>query len=139
TPAEETPYYAPADKRAFFLQGVPANKYYTFGIAAYRIVDPDIDAAGIIYSTIAQPTLASEDPYRPSSNVAFQGDITGTINGTAASAVSSAVTNFNSRNDRNDTAVTDPTIASDGTAIDHTVNDDGSVDISFEWSWGGTE
>jgi hypothetical protein len=32
-----------------------------------------------------------------------------------------------------------PTIASDGTAIDHVINTDGSADISFEWSWAGTE
>lgn len=139
TPAEETLYYAPADKRAFFLQGVATDNHYTFGVAAYRIVDPDVDSSGIIYSSIVQPALGAEDPYQPSSSIAFQGDITGTINGTAASAVSSAVTNFNSRNDRDGSSITDPVIAADGTAVDHVANDDGSVDITFEWSWGGTE
>lgn len=35
--------------------------------------------------------------------------------------------------------LTAATIANDGTAIDHTINADGSADISFEWSWAGTE
>ena len=35
--------------------------------------------------------------------------------------------------------LTTPTIASDGTAVDHTVNADGSVDVSLDWSWSGTE
>ena len=31
-----------------------------------------------------------------------------------------------------------PAIADDGTAIDHTLNTDGSVILSFEWFYNGT-
>ena len=58
---------------------------------AYRVVDPDVSAAGVIKSTLVQPGLAAEDPYQPSASVAFGGSITGTING--ASDRNTAVTN----------------------------------------------
>jgi hypothetical protein len=83
TPAEEVVMVTEASKRAVILFGCPANKYYTFGVQAYRVVDPDISATGYIKSTLVQPALAAEDPYRPSSSVAFAGDITGTLNGSA--------------------------------------------------------
>lgn len=79
TPSTELTFPMPADARAFFLYGVPANKYYTFGVRAYRKVDQDIAASGLILTSVVQPALAAEDPYRPSSTVAFAGDITGTI------------------------------------------------------------
>src|SRR5690606_1585121 len=37
--------------------------------------------------SIVQCTRTEEDPYRPSSTVAFNGDVTGTIDGTAAGDV----------------------------------------------------
>jgi phage minor structural protein len=43
--------------------------------------------------------------------------------------------NFNLRNDRNSTTPTNPTIKNDGTAISHTENDDGSVNLIIEWSY----
>lgn len=79
SPAAETVYTVPAQKRAFILFGQPANKYYTFGVRAYRKVDKNISASGIIQSSLVKPTISSENPYRPSSSVAFSGDITGTI------------------------------------------------------------
>lgn len=79
SPAAETVYTVPAQKRAFILFGQPANKYYTFGVRAYRKVDKNIAASGIIQSSIVKPSISSENPYRPSSSVAFSGDITGTI------------------------------------------------------------
>jgi len=87
TPAEEKVFYVTADRRAVLIYGVPADKYYTFGVQAYRIVDPDIDASGVITTAIVQPTLAGENPYQPSTTVAFAGDITGTIGGTPAQTV----------------------------------------------------
>lgn len=87
TPSEETTYVLPADKRALILPGVPVNKYYTFGVQAYRTVDNDINSSGIIKSSIVKATGTGENPYRPSSSVAFSGNITGTINGTTASTV----------------------------------------------------
>lgn len=193
TPAEEQVFYVTPEKRAFFLYGAAANQYYTFGVQAYRIVDPDINAAGVIKSTLVKPSASAENPYRPSATVAFAGDITGTVDGTAASTVvanaangasawskfsgsgntlpsgnveflyalgdtkggnavntnsvgsqsattvQNATINFNGRNDRNATAVTVPAVANTSGTIDHVSNTDGSVDVSFEWTWGGTE
>lgn len=48
-------------------------------------------------------------------------------------------TNFNARNDRNATAVVAPTIVTDGTAVDHILNNIGLAEMSFEYAWGGTE
>lgn len=99
TPAEETVYTVPANKRAFVLFGVAADKYYTFGVQAYRAVDKAINAAGVIKSTLVKATGSGENPYRPSANVAFLGDVTGTIDGTLASTLvtnaSTALSNAN--------------------------------------------
>ena len=56
----------------------------------------------------------------------------------AATAWVDVATNFNTRNDRNNVVPSNPTIANDGTAIDHTLNTDGSANISFEWVFDGT-
>lgn len=82
TPAEETIYQVPAVKRAFVLFGVPANKFYHFAVRAFRKTDPDV-AGGLVQSTLVRTTFSNEvNGYRPSSAVAFAGNITGTINGT---------------------------------------------------------
>jgi len=93
--ATETLYYTAPEKRAFLLLGVAANKYYTFGIEAYRVVDKDINASGIIRSGVITGSLSGENPYQPSSTVAFAGDITGTINSINASTVISNASNGN--------------------------------------------
>lgn len=85
--ANETIYMLSADKRAFLLYGVPANMYYTFGVQAFRYVDTDINANNILKSSIIKSTYSGENPYRPSSSIAFAGDVTGTINGVAASTL----------------------------------------------------
>jgi hypothetical protein len=87
TVSEENVYYLAPEKRAFLIQGVPSNKYYTFGIQSYRIVDKDINTTGVLKSTIIKSTATGENPYLPSSSVAFTGNVTGTINGTDASTV----------------------------------------------------
>lgn len=133
--SKEFPIFLPANSRAFFLRGVAANKYYTFGIRGFRKVDPDLVPAGVILSPLSAPTLASENPYLPSANVAFKGNIIGTVNGTPVATVTNAVTNFNNRNDRIATTPVTPKIRTDGLAVDHDKNTDGSVDISFEWIW----
>jgi hypothetical protein len=92
TPAAETVYTVPASKRAFIQFGAAANTYTTFGVQAYRSVDKDIAASGAIKSTLVKPGLAAENPYRPSASVAFVGDVTGTINGTAAATLLANVT-----------------------------------------------
>jgi len=89
SPANEQGFYIPASKRAFIYYGAAANQYYTFGVQAYRRVDTDINANGIIKSTLVKPSLAAENPYRPSSSVAFAGNVTGTIDGVSAATVQS--------------------------------------------------
>ena len=86
TPNEQTAPVLP-DCRAIICPSVAANKYYSFAVRAYRKVDPDVDASGLIVSTKVSPSLGSENPYLPSATVAFAGDITGTLNGTAVATV----------------------------------------------------
>jgi len=88
-PAGERQYVVTADKRALILRGVPANKYYTFGVQAYRMVDQDINPAGVLKSAIVKPSASGEDPYRPAANVAFAGDVSGTVAGVPAATVAS--------------------------------------------------
>jgi hypothetical protein len=68
--------YVPADKRALILPGVPADNTYRFSVLAYRRVHKDVAASGAIMSSTA---LSS--PYQPVVTPAFDGDITGTIQG----------------------------------------------------------
>ena len=49
-----------------------------------------------------------------------------------------AAINFDTRNDRDGSAVTAPTIAGDNTAVTHTAADDGSCNLVFKWLWGGS-
>lgn len=139
TPTSESAVLVPANKRAIILGGQPADKYHSFGIRAYRVVDPDIAAGGIIQTTIVTPSAVGEKPYQPATEVAFAGDISGTINGVSVATVTDAVQNFNDRNDRLATAISAPTIAADGSAVDHLNNPDGTVTITFEWDWSGDE
>lgn len=76
-----------------WVNGAPSDLWHTFGVRCYRVVDNDIYdtwAAGnpglaatttkpVIVSAWVQPTLAAEDPYRPSANVPYMGDISGTV------------------------------------------------------------
>lgn len=86
-PAAEMVYEVPAAKRAFILFGVAPDRYYTFGVRAYRVVDQDINANGVITSAISKSVANGENPYQPSAQVAFGGNVTGTINGIAAADV----------------------------------------------------
>jgi len=142
TPNLEATYPVDYLQRALIFSGLPADKYYTFGVKAFRVVDKDVATPGVIYSSMVKSSVTGENPYQPSSTVAFAGNITGTVGGTAvatlisyATAGNTVATNFNANNDRNSTTPTSPTIASNGTAIDHTINTDGSADISFEWTY----
>ncbi len=60
------------------------------------------------------------------------------IGGATSSEIASTVTNFEGRNDRLSTAPASPTILSDGSAIDHTINTGGSSNMSFEWEFTGS-
>lgn len=171
SPALETVYTVPASKRAFILFGTAADRYYTFGVQAYRSVDKSVAASGTILSARVKSTAAGENPFRPSATVAFVGNVTGTINsipaanvnvwtaisgtgkpadgatvgapagtlvaGVSADAIASAVTDFNAGNNRNASAIAAPTLSTTGAAVDHTLQTDGSADVSFEWVWGG--
>ena len=92
-------YYVTPQRRSFIAYGVAADHWYTFGVQAYRIVDPDVDATGVKKSSVVQPLSAAVETtfgaYRPTSNIAFTGNITGTINGTSAATV---VTNADNGN-----------------------------------------
>ena len=79
-PEQEVTYNVPSFKRAFLLYGVMPTDYYTFGIQAYRIVDTDVNSNGIILTPVVQALGAGENPYRPLNQVAFAGNITGTVN-----------------------------------------------------------
>lgn len=87
TAAAENPIYVTRDQRSIVLAGAAADKYYTFGVRAYRAVDSDIDATGYKLGAIAKPTVSGTNPYRPSATVAFAGNLTGSVNGTAAATV----------------------------------------------------
>jgi hypothetical protein len=71
-----TTFFTAPDKRALVLPGVPADHTYTFTVRAYRRVDNDIDPTGYILSD-----QISAAAYKPIAVPAFQGDITGTIQG----------------------------------------------------------
>lgn len=55
-----------------------------------------------------------------------------------AVAPGSLMENWNSRNDRNGDPIPAPSLPSVG-AVEHTLNSDGSANVSFEWLWGGDE
>lgn len=95
TPAAEQKYVVPADKRALIAYGVAADRYYKASVQAYRVVDPDVNAAGIILSARATPSLAGENPYQPAANVAFAGNVSGTVNSVAVATITTAVTAVN--------------------------------------------
>jgi predicted phage tail protein len=123
TPANEVVFEGPASKRAFILYNVSADRYYTFGIQAYRCVDKDINATGVITSSIVKPSLAAENPYRPATSVAFAGDVTGTVSGTAASTVvSTANTALSTANTANSTANTANSTANTANSTANTAN-----------------
>ncbi|PAD70740.1 hypothetical protein CHH83_02735 [Bacillus sp. 7586-K] len=85
--SSEQVYYATNEKRAFILYGVPANRYYTFGVQSYRIVDKDINVSGVLKSSIIKSTVSGHNPYRPSETVAFNGKVTGTIGNNTSAAI----------------------------------------------------
>jgi hypothetical protein len=134
-PAEEQIFTAPAVKRAFTINGLPSNLWYSFFVRAFRIVDTDINVAGIMRSSAVFSSGASQHPYRPASTPNY----TGQIAGTTAAVVAQSSADFNASNNQNGDAILAPTVPTNGTGIDHSPNTDGSVDIVFRWAWAGTE
>lgn len=90
-PTNEISANQPVTSRSFILEGVPCNRYYTFYIKAYKKIHSSFASSGMIYSTNVKPSISAENPYRPQSNVAFGGDITGTINGVPVADISAIV------------------------------------------------
>lgn len=140
--SSETIFQVRAGKRSNTFSGLPSNLYYSFQILAYRKVDADVDSDGTIVSGWVSPA-ASQNPYQPEASMVITADVAGTVGGTAVSTLlgdlEGLATDFNSQNNRDDSAIVNPTTLSDGTTVDHTLNSDGSSDISFEWGWAGEE
>ncbi|HIV77362.1 MAG TPA: hypothetical protein H9899_07540 [Candidatus Sphingomonas excrementigallinarum] len=80
----ETSFYVDPTKRSIVLPGLAADKIYNLAVRGYRRVDKDISASGVIFSEL---TRAKSWRYQPSATVAFNGDVTGTIQGVASSQV----------------------------------------------------
>ncbi|WP_099301802.1 DUF7359 domain-containing protein [Bacillus sp. Marseille-P3800] len=52
--------FVPREKRSHTFEGVPANKFYTVGVMAYRVVSAEISSELIVVSEITQPTQSVE-------------------------------------------------------------------------------
>lgn len=63
------------DLRKITIPSVPANLYYYIGVQAYRDVDNDISASGIILSNIVTSTTCY--PYQPEKSINVNGSING--------------------------------------------------------------
>ncbi|MEU2589660.1 hypothetical protein ABZ630_02060 [Streptomyces albidoflavus] len=55
TRRDENYYNANPDMRSYTFNNLTANDYYTFAVAAYRMVDSDINRENIIISDLVQP------------------------------------------------------------------------------------
>lgn len=77
----ETSFYVDPTKRSIVLPGLAADKFYNLAVRGYRRVDKDINASGVIFSEL---TRAKSWRYQPSTTVAFNGDVTGTIQGVSS-------------------------------------------------------
>jgi hypothetical protein len=129
TIAKEQVFSVNAEKRAFILNGVASDQYYTFGVQAYRIVDTDINSNGILKSGVVKSIFASENPYLPSADVIFGGKISNGTDSLSANEVIEVATNTATY--RN-TGV--PTNNPSPATIDVNTNTDGSIDIILGWS-----
>lgn len=126
---------------------IPNGSAIRFAFLNIRAVCPGGQADPYIF--FSDGFIAKVDPNQtvppvytmgPGDRRATEGAPSGTlVAGVSADTVATATTNFNASNDRNSAAVAAPTVATNGTAVDHTLQSNGSADISFEWSWGGTE
>jgi len=135
TPNLESTYPVDYLKRSIVFSGLPADKYYTFGVKAFRVVDKDIATSGIKYSSIVQSSVTQENPYRPSTTVAFAGNITGTVNSVAVATITTGISNFNNNNDQKTTTPATPTSVAFSTA---TSNTNASIDLPLSWTFTGS-
>jgi hypothetical protein len=91
-PSAELVVQVPSDRRSYIAFGVAADAYYTLAVCAYRSVDKDINESGVIISDVVYPSGSTERPFRPSSTIVFNGNITGTVGNVLADAVAAATT-----------------------------------------------
>ncbi|XOT29072.1 phage tail protein [Bacillus subtilis subsp. subtilis] len=81
TMANENSLTVEREKRKAVFTSLTPNKYYTFGVQAYRSVDPNIATDGYIRSDIIVSSVKSENPYLPSNSVEVKGSLSGKVNG----------------------------------------------------------
>lgn len=67
-PDAEKKFLVPANVRSMILYSVDAERNYTFGVQAYRRVDPDVNAAGEIVSSLVKPSHTNENPFNPATD-----------------------------------------------------------------------
>ena len=91
----ETSFFAEPSKRSIILPGLPADKFYDFAVRAYRRVDKDIAATGVIYSP---KVTAKSLRYQPSHLPQFAGNVIGTIANVAATTIVADISAITSDN-----------------------------------------
>jgi hypothetical protein len=124
---DDTIYQVNAHARAFTGLGVAADQWYTVGIIPYRAVNKAVNATGVIAGTLV-PVAA----YRPNATP----NITANIGGMPASTVIANITNFNTLNDYDASAIT---ISCTNVTLTSTAKSLGTVDMKVTWEWAGTE
>jgi hypothetical protein len=77
--SRETMVNVSFEKRNYIFPSVPSNQYFTVGIKAYRRVDEDINANGILFSKLM--VTNGGNSYLPNPNISIKGDIDGRVNG----------------------------------------------------------
>ena len=96
------------------------------------MVNSNVATPGIVYSPIVQSSVTGENPYQPSTTVAFAGNITGTVDGTNVTIITAGINNFNNNNDSISTTPATPTSVLFGTA---TSNRNASIDLPLTWEY----
>lgn len=74
----ETFTASPANTGAIF-GGANPDKYYKFSVQAFKRVHDIFNPDGYVESTEVFPSLSTENPYQPSANTAYVGDIKDTV------------------------------------------------------------
>ena len=90
TPGAEQPAPTARNIRAFLLPGVDPTLYYTIAVRPFRVVDPDVNAAGVTYGAWKKSGIAGENPIGPPARCPDR-RCRGTINGTSAANVATWV------------------------------------------------
>lgn len=136
-PTLETVFQVPANRRSYIANGISADSYYTVAVMAYRAVDKDVSANGVINSAFVYANGSTERPFRPNATIAFNGNITGSVNNIAVATLTGNAANGNTAFDG--TAIyrqnVPPTNNPVPTGITIVNNPDGSRDITLSWTY----